>query len=77
MNPNTLRLAREFYFRKLNELNPYILATPAVIHKLNQQAEAIRFHLAKTETNPVWRLRVRIEPDGTSPTRFEVILEDP
>ena len=59
------------------ELNPILIVTPAKLVILNHQAQALRNGMLKTETNPVWKLQVRIEPDGTSPTRFEVILEDP
>lgn len=76
MNDNTLRLAREFYQRKLIEKNPVFIATPAKLHELNRQAQELRMQQLRTETNPVWRLNVRIEADGASPTRFEVILED-
>lgn len=74
MNTAILRLARDFYFRKLTELNPYFIATPAKLEMLNRQAEAIRQQQLRTETNPVWRIPVRIEVDGTSATRFDVIF---
>lgn len=76
MNTTTLRMARDFYVRRLNELNPILLVTPAKLVELNRQAEAIRQGMLQSETNPVWNIRVRIEADGQSPTRFEVILED-
>jgi hypothetical protein len=41
---------------------------------MNRQAEMIRQQQLKTETNPVWRIPVRIEPDGTSATRFDIIF---
>lgn len=74
MNTATLRLARDFYYRKLTELNPYFIATPAKLEVMNRQAEMIRQQQLKTETNPVWRIPVRIEPDGTSATRFDIIF---
>lgn len=77
MNANTVRLAREFYQRRLIELNPVLLVTPAKLVELNYQAQALRNGMRQKETNPVWNLQVRIEADGTSPTRFEVLLEDP
>lgn len=77
MNANTLRLAREFYTRRLIELNPTLLVTPAKLVTLNYQAQGLRNGMRQTESNPVWNLQVRVEADGTSPTRFEVILEDP
>ncbi len=77
MNANTLRLAKEFYQRRLIELNPVLLVTPAKLVELNYQAQALRNGMRRAETNPVWNLQVRVEADGTSPTRFEVILEDP
>lgn len=77
MNANTLRLAKEFYQRRLIELNPVLLVTPAKLVELNRQAQGLRNGMRQSETNPVWNLQVRIEADGASPTRFEVILEDP
>lgn len=77
MNANILRLAKEFYQRRLIELNPVLLVTPAKLVELNYQAQALRNGMRQFETNPVWNLQVRIEADGSSPTRFEVILEDP
>jgi hypothetical protein len=77
MNANTLRLAKEFYVRRLIELNPVFIVTPAKLVELNRQAQALRNGMRLAESNPVWNLQVRVEADGTSPTRFEVILEDP
>jgi hypothetical protein len=77
MNANTLRLTKEFYQRRLIELNPVLIVTPAKLVELNRQAQGLRNGMRATETNPVWNLAVRVEADGTSPTRFEVILEDP
>jgi hypothetical protein len=77
MNANTLRLARDFYTRRLIELNPVLIVTPAKLVTLNHQAQGLRNGMRQAESNPVWNLQVRIEADGTSPTRFEVILEDP
>jgi hypothetical protein len=74
MHTNTLRLARDFYFRKLTEMNPVLFVTPAKLEVLNRQAEALRQQMLRTETNPVWRIPVRIEPDGSSPTRFEILF---
>lgn len=74
MNKAVLRLARDFYFRRLTELNPYFIATPAKLELLNRQAEMIRQEMASKETNPVWRIPVRIELDGTSITRFDIIF---
>ncbi len=74
MNKAVLRLARDYYFRRLTEMNPYFIATPAKLEILNRQAEMIRQDMMRKETNPVWRLPVRIEPDGTSVTRFDVIF---
>jgi hypothetical protein len=76
MNTNTLRLARDFYVRRLTELNPVLIVTPAKLVELNRQAQGLRNGMRASETNPVWNLQVRVEADGTSPTRFEVILED-
>jgi len=76
MNTLTLRMARDFYTRRLIELNPVLLVTPAKLVELNRQVEALRQGMLRTETNPVWNIKVRIEADGSSPTRFEVILED-
>jgi hypothetical protein len=76
MNTMTLRLARDFYVRRLIELNPVLLVTPAKLVELNYQAEALRQGMLQKETNPVWKIKVRVEADGQSPTRFEVILED-
>jgi len=77
MNGNTIRLARDFYVRRLIELNPVLLVTPAKLVELNRQAQGLRNGMRATESNPVWKLQVRVEADGSSPTRFEVILEDP
>ena len=77
MNANTLRLARDFYTRRLIELNPIMIVTPAKLVTLNHQAQGLWTGMRAAESNPVWNLQVRIEADGTSPTRFEVILEDP
>ncbi|TXH11390.1 MAG: hypothetical protein E6R04_02070 [Spirochaetes bacterium] len=74
MNKAVLRLAREFYFRRLTEMNPYFIATPAKLEILNRQVEAIRQEMARKETNPVWKVPVRIEPDGTSVTRFDIVF---
>lgn len=76
MNTMTLRLARDFYVRRLIELNPVLLVTPAKLVELNRQVEALRQGMLQKETNPVWNIKVRVEADGQSPTRFEVILED-
>jgi hypothetical protein len=75
VTPTVLNMARDFYTRRLIELNPVLLVSPAKLVELNRQAEGLRQGMLRTETNPVWRLPVRIEADGTSPTRFEVILE--
>jgi hypothetical protein len=77
MNTATLRLARDFYTRKLNELNPYFIASPARLEILNRQIEEIRQRMLATETNPVWRIPVRVDPDGSSATRFEVVFVGP
>ena len=74
MNTMTLRLARDYYFRKLIELNPYFILSPAKLELLNRQAEELRQQMLRTETNPVWRIPVRIEADGTSATRFDVVF---
>lgn len=74
MNTLTLQMARDFYVRRLIELNPVLLVTPAKLEILNRQAEALRQGMIQKETNPVWQIPVRIEMDGQSPTRFEVVL---
>ena len=74
LNPQVVEMARNFYARRLIELNPILLVTPAMLVHLNRQAEGLRQGMKKTETNPVWDVPVSIEADGTSPTRFEVIL---
>lgn len=74
MNTLTLQMARDFYVRRLIDLNPVLIITPAKLELLNRQVEAIRLGMLKVETNPVWRIPVRVESDGVSPTRFEVIL---
>jgi hypothetical protein len=77
LTPTVVNMARDFYTRRLIELNPVLICTPAKLVELNRQAEGLRQGMKRTETNPVWDLLVRVEADGTSPTRFEVILEFP
>jgi len=74
MNTLTLQMARDFYVRRLIELNPILLISPAKLVELNRQVEGLRQGMLKTETNPVWQIPVRVESDGVSVTRFEVIL---
>lgn len=71
-----LRLAKNFYHRRLVELNPVLLVMPAALVRLNIQAENLRLEQKRTEPNPVWSIPVRIESDGTSPTRFQILFEN-
>lgn len=69
-------MARDFYVKRLIELNPVMIVTPAKLETLNRQAEGLRQGMLRTETNPVWNIPVMVQSDGTNPTRFEVIFLD-
>ena len=74
-NPLLLKMIIDFYTKKLIEWNPVLIVTPAALERLNRQAESLRQHQLKRETNPVWNIPVKVLADGKSPTRFEVVLE--
>lgn len=76
MNRTTMIMARDFYVRRLIELNPVLIVTPAKLEILNRQAEALRQGMLRTESNPIWKIPVVVQSDGTNPTRFEVIFVD-
>lgn len=71
----TLISATNYYFKRLVDLNPVLLITPAKLIQLNAQAEGIRVEMLRKESNPVWKIPVQIEADWKNPTRFEVILD--
>lgn len=73
MNEKVVKMACEFYCRRLIELNPILLITPAKLVELNRQAEGLRQGMLRSESNPVWTLPVQVIADS-SPTRFDIIL---
>lgn len=75
VHPIVIRQAVDFYYRRLVELNPIFLATPAAMDKINRQAEALRQGQKRKENNPVWDMRVQVQSDGVNPTRFLVIVD--